>query len=195
MANYSRIQKVLGVLGLWVGSKSAPVQVAGPTGTLHQNGVAISASAAEIDRACDVSARIVNLTAASLALTELTHDGKVITINKADGTAITLPAATGSGAKFTLVIGTTITSSSTTIKVVGNDIMTGVAVIANDTDASSSLFETAADSDTITLNGSTTGGIKGMIIELIDIAADTWLVKVLGSATGSEATPFSATVS
>jgi hypothetical protein len=44
------------------------------------------------------------------------------------------------------------------------------------------------------MDGSTKGGIKGDIIELEDIAADTWSVRVMGSATGTEATPFSAAV-
>jgi len=158
------------------------------------NGTVVAATADEINRVADVSARIVNVTASTLALTEESHDGKIITLNRAAGIATTLPAATGSGVKFTLIIGTTFTSSAT-IKVTGDDVMTGVAVIANDTDASASLFETAADSDTITFNGSTTGGYKGTLIELIDIAADTWYVRITGSATGTEATPFSATVS
>ena len=45
------------------------------------------------------------------------------------------------------------------------------------------------------MNGSTTGGIAGDIVELEDIATNLWSVKVLGSATGTEATPFSAAVS
>jgi hypothetical protein len=153
----------------------------------------VTSTTAEINRACDVSSRVVNTTA-NLSLTEASHDNKVVTINQAAGAAITLPAATGSGAKFHLIIGTTVTSNSTTIKVTGNDIMTGAAIICNDADATVSGWETAADSDTITFNGTTTGGIKGDSVELIDIATDTWYVRVMGSATGAEATPFSATV-
>ena len=73
--------------------------------------------------------------------------------------------------------------------------MAGVAIVANDSDASASIFETAADSDTITFNGTTTGGIKGATVELQDVAADLWSVRVVGAASGTEATPFSATVS
>jgi hypothetical protein len=40
-----------------------------------------------------------------------------------------------------------------------------------------------------------TGGIAGESIELVDIAADTWWVKLVSDAGGTEATPFSATVS
>lgn len=156
--------------------------------------VQIDATAAEINRAADVSARIVNATAATLAITEAAHDGKVITLNRAGGIAVTLPAATGSGTKLQFIVGTTYTTAGT-IKVVGDDVMTGSALLAQDAADTAVMFETAADSDTITLNGTTTGGIKGDSVELIDIAADLWWVRVVGSATGTEATPFSATVS
>lgn len=164
-------------------------------GTLSLDGTALTATIAEINRATDISARIVNVTAATLAVTAAAHDSKVVTINKADGCAVTLPAATGSGIKLQFIIGTTITSNSTTIKVTGNDTMTGAAIICQDGGDTVVGFETAADSDTITFNGSTTGGIKGDCVELIDIAADLWWVRITGSATGTEATPFSATVS
>jgi hypothetical protein len=73
--------------------------------------------------------------------------------------------------------------------------MTGGAWLSQDSADTVVMFETAADSDTITANGSTKGGIKGESIELIDMASNTWWVRVMGSATGTEATPFSAAVS
>lgn len=162
--------------------------------TLAIGGTAVTATAAEINRAADVSARVVNVTDSTLAVTAAAHDGKVVTLNRAAGIAVTLPAATGSGTKLQFIVGTTFTSSAT-IKVTGDDIMTGLAVIAADTGNTTNSFETAADTDTITFDGSTTGGIKGDSVELVDIAADLWYVRVVGSATGSEVTPFSATVS
>lgn len=156
---------------------------------------ALAASVEEINRVADVSARIVNCTAATLAISAALHEGKIVTLNKANGQAVTLPAATGSGAKYRFFIGTTITSVGTTVKVVGNDTMVGLAKLLPDSGTTGLIYATAADSDTITLDGSTTGGVKGMFIDLIDIAADTWAVLVEGIATGNEATPFSATVS
>ena len=157
---------------------------------------ALTATGVEINRACDVSARIVNLTAATLSVTTALHDGKIITINKADGSAITLPAATGSGSIFKFFVGTTVTSSAVTIKVAdGSDVMFGQAVMAIDGGTTNNFFLTAADSDTISLNGSTTGGYKGDYIELIDVAENTYRVLMTCKATGTEATPFSATVS
>lgn len=164
------------------------------TGAVSIGGTALAATAAEINRVADASTRVVNVTAATLAVTEAAHDSKVVTLNRAAGIAVTLPAATGSGGKYHFIIGTTTTSNSTTIKVTGNDTMTGTALMAQDAADTAVMFETAADSDTITFNGTTTGGIKGDSVELIDMAADLWFVRVVGSASGTEATPFSATV-
>jgi len=150
-------------------------------------------TASEILRAVDVSARIVNVTASTLAVTEATHEGKIVTLNRAAGIAVTLPAATGSGGVYRFIIGTTVTSNSTTIKVTGNDVMFGIASVIDDTPAIIG-WATAVDTDTITFNGTTTGGYKGDYVELVDFATDCWLVRITGRATGSEATPFSATV-
>lgn len=138
----------------------------------------------------------INITGATLSLVASAHGDATITANRAAGITFTLPASEGKGAYFRIIVGTTITSNSLIVKVANaTDVMTGVAVIANDTDASMSGFETASTSDTITMNGSTTGGIKGDIIECEDVSSGLWSVKVTGSATGTEATPFSATVS
>lgn len=137
---------------------------------------------------------IVSATAATLTVTAASHSGRTVVLDRAAGQAVTLPAATGSGNYYRFFVATTITSNSTTIKVVGDDVMAGAAIVANDTDASASIFETAADSDTITFNGTTTGGVRGATVELQDVAADLWSVRIVGAATGSEATPFSATV-
>jgi hypothetical protein len=137
--------------------------------------------------------KVTSATAATLTVTEALHGFSTVTLNRAGGIAVTLPAATGSGAQYNFIIGTTFTSSAT-IKVVGNDIMAGHCLYAQDAADTAVMFETAADTDTITFNGTTTGGYKGTRVRLIDIAADTWFVEIVGSATGSEATPFSATV-
>lgn len=137
---------------------------------------------------------IVSATAATLTVTAASHAGRTVILDRAAGQAVTLPAATGSGNAYRFFVATTITSNTTTIKVVGDDVMAGVAIVANDTDASASIFETASTSDTITFNGTDTGGIRGATVELQDVAADLWSVRVIGAATGSEATPFSATV-
>jgi len=133
-----------------------------------------------------------SVTASTLTVTS-DYNGDVIPLNRAAGQAVTLPAATGSQAKYTFFIGTTITSNSTTIKVANaTDVMQGRAIMAASTPGA---FYTTATSDTITLNGTTTGGIAGSYIVVTDIAAGFWLTEATLQASGTVATPFSATVS
>lgn len=157
-------------------------------------GTAQAATAAEVNRAADVSTRLI-AAGSALTVTEALHDGKTIKLDTAAGSTCTLPAATGSGARFRFVVHTIATSNSHVIKVTGNDVMYGFCHVAQDGGDTSVMFETAADSDTITLNRSTTGSTqKGEFFELEDIAADVWAVYGVIAATGTEATPFSATV-
>lgn len=142
----------------------------------------------------------VAVTTSTLAVTADVYAGKNVVLNRAAGIAVTLPAASGSGYGYTFVVGTTITSNTTTIKVANaSDVIAGVATMgsAGGTSASVGTTSTGAvgsQSDTITFNGTTTGGIYGTKVELIDIAPNLWQVSVHGVGSGTAATPFSATV-
>ena len=108
-----------------------------------------------------------------------------------------LPPATGSGAVYKFVVGA-VNTSNHVIEVTGNDVMYGNVVTnsTGDTPDLAQFWPTAADSDTITLNGTTQGGQAiGDQIECIDIAADKWAVLGVTTSSGTEATPFSAAVS
>jgi len=137
----------------------------------------------------------VSATASTLTVTKALHANKVVVLSLAAGIAVTLPAATGSGDEYKFIVGLTFTGAAS-IKVVGNDIMKGTAVLFQDGGDAVVGFNTAADSDTIDLLGTanSTGGMIGERIDLIDIAADTWSVRIVSDAGGTEATPFSATV-
>ena len=135
----------------------------------------------------------INVTA-SRTLTA-SDTGTVITVNAAAGLTLTLPAAAGSGRRYEIVIGTTVTSNSVITRVANaSDTMRGVAICAQDAGDTAVAFEAGATADTITMNGTTTGGLLGDRIILIDVAANLWSVSVIMSGTGTEATPFSATV-
>ena len=137
----------------------------------------------------------VSVTGATLTCTKDVHAGRTTVISAVAGCAVTLPAATGTGSVYRFVIGSTITSNSTTIKVANTtDVMTGRAFVVSDNTAAVLGFATAAASDTITLNGTTLGGLAGDHIEIIDAITGTFAVRVFTAATGTEATPFSATV-
>ena len=143
-----------------------------------------------------LSAAPVDCTASTLTITQATHAGRMVTLNRAAGIAVTLPAATGTGSVYRFLIGTTVTSNATTIKVANaTDVMTGSALVISDDAAAVLGYKTAASSDTVSFNGSTTGGILGDVVEVEDVGAGLFRVTVVSSATGTEATPFSATVS
>jgi hypothetical protein len=142
-------------------------------------------------------AGVVNTTA-SLTLTAASHAGKTVTVNAAAGATITLPAATGTGDVYTVIVGTTITSNSFVIRVANaTDSFYGSA-LAQDTDVDGTLKMWSADSgdDTITGNGTATGGVQGDQWILRDIASGVFQVfGQMKQSGGSEATPFSAAVS
>jgi hypothetical protein len=168
----------------------------GVTVTITPSELGSSATADEITRACDLTGRIVNATGSTVTITQSAHEGRMVNLSRAAGQAVTLPAASGSGGKYQLIIGTTITSNSTTIKAANSsDSFQGFSIIVSDDTAAVKGFAAVAGTDdTITFNGTTTGGFVGDVVEIVDFAANRWQVRVLGKATGTEATPFSATV-
>lgn len=158
--------------------------------------VALAATPLEINRTTDVSGRLVSA-GATLAVTEALHDGKTILLDTLAGSVCTLPPATGSGAKFRFKVGVLATSVSHKVQVTTTDIMQGIVnIIDTDTAGTTTGFATAADSDTITLNRTTSGSVtRGEWLELEDIAAGVWSVCGQLSNTASGATPFTAAVS
>jgi hypothetical protein len=138
----------------------------------------------------------ISATGATLTCTKDLHAGRTIVVSAVAGCAVTLPAATGTGSVYRFVIGASITSNTTTIKVANaTDVMSGRAFVISDGAAAVLGYATTSTSDTITLNGTTLGGLAGDHIEIIDAITGTYAVRVFTAATGSEATPFSATVS
>ncbi len=136
----------------------------------------------------------INVTAATLTLDREVHAGTVVTVNRAAGCTITLPASNGTGSSFEVYVGTTITSNSLIIQVANaTDVIQGTLAVS--TDIGGTVAPTATTSDTITMNGSTTGGVVGSRVVLKDVASGVWAVSGGLVATGTEATPFSAAVS
>lgn len=152
----------------------------------------VLATAAEINRAADVSARLV-AGGATLAVTEASHDGKTILLDTAAGSNPTLPAATGSGARFRFVVSVVPTSNQHRISVTGDDTFFG-NVWANSTGDTPDLgqpWPAAAGNNQVNLNGTTTGGASiGDYLEVQDIATDKWHIIGFVTASGTEATPF-----
>ncbi|RTL52930.1 MAG: hypothetical protein EKK40_07065 [Bradyrhizobiaceae bacterium] len=137
---------------------------------------------------------MVNLTA-STAL-DSSYNDKTVKLNAAAGLTVTLPAATGSGFKVKIVVGTTVTSNGYIIQVANStDAYQGFSlIVSDDTAAVKGFIASAGSDDTVTLNGTTTGGYVGDVVEIEDIESGKFQVSVTGKATGTEATPFSAAV-
>jgi hypothetical protein len=135
---------------------------------------------------------VVNTTEA-LTLTTKLHAGRIVTASNTTGFAITLPSASGTGDVYTVFYDTTVSSGNHTIVApdsstsfiggvgIATDIA-GVTVLANSGD------------DTITMNGSTTGGLLGTWLRFTDVATNIFMVEGFLCSTGTEADPFSAAV-
>lgn len=135
---------------------------------------------------------VVTVTDATLTARADAHGGVPVALNRAGGITVTLPAATGSGVTFEFIVVTTFTSSGVIKVANSSDVMMGALTVA--TDIAGVTCPTTSTSDTITMNGSTTGGLLGSRVVLTDIAANKWMVSGELVSTGTEATPFSATV-
>ena len=149
----------------------------------------------------------------STSLTVASHAGRIVHNNAAGAVTYTLPAINANsdsavagpgadlnnlsniGATFEIFASITKTGSLIVQVANANDVMVGGAKFIDDTSDNMVGFETASTSDTITLNGTTTGGVTFSKITCTAISSTQWKVDVESGCTGSPATPFSAAVS
>lgn len=129
----------------------------------------------------------------STTLDRETHANTVVVHNAAGGGTITLPASTGGGDTYEIVVHTTVTSSLIIAVANATDEMRGGVSIS--TDIAGVTFLVSDNDDTITMNGSTTGGLSGSRVRLTDYKAGFWNVEGFLASSGAEADPFSAAVS
>ena len=149
----------------------------------------------------------------STSLTVATHAGRIVHNDAAGAVTYTLPAVNATadsgisgpgpdlnnlnnvGATFTII--NSITKTGDLVVQVANstDVMTGMATML-DTDTNDTMegFMTVAASDTITLNGTTSGGVTHATIVCTVLATGLWTVSVRTGGTVNLVTPFSAAV-
>ena len=155
-----------------------------------------------------ISAGVSNsvTTAVGKTLTVANDAGKQIYYTSVATATFTLPAVNTSspsdptdpnqsnnyGAAFEFVLSTTVTGNFIVKVANSSDTMVGTAILGSGTTAL--VFSTATASDTITLSGTTTGGVGGATISATVVGANRYKVNVVSGATGAVATPFSATV-
>ena len=134
------------------------------------------------------STAVVAITAET-TLTYADHVGRIIEINDADG-AVTLPAITSDtiGATYKFFVGTN--ASDLDIKTDGTDKFVGNLLLAAAATSQARGFAPAASNDVISMNGTTTGGIAGSVVEVTAIATAEYLVTGTLLGSGTLATPF-----
>lgn len=136
---------------------------------------------------------------ATKTLTRKTHANTRLLLG-ASGTAqtYTMPAPTGSGDVYRFVVSVVNTSGYIIKAAAGTQLFKGTIVSASTTDSATDAANTwtaGSTDDTITLDGTTTGGVTiGDWVELEDCSSILWLVKGFVTQSGTEATPFSDTV-
>ena len=138
--------------------------------------------------------------AATDAITIAEHAGRTLLLGEVGGNALvtlTLPDATGSGATYKFIVSVTNTSNYVIAVPDASNTIDGVMLYLDEDGTAVTAFPTVAASDTITLNGTTTGGVLGDYLEIVDIAADQYHVRgVMRVPAGSNpVTPFSEAVS
>ena len=155
-----------------------------------------------------ISAGVSNsvTTAVGKTLTVANDAGKQIYYTSTATATFTLPAVNTSspsdptdpnqsnnyGSTFEFVLSTTVTGNFIVKVANADDTIVGTAILGSGTTAL--VFSTATASDTITLSGTTTGGVGGASIKATVVGANRYKVDVVSGATGAVATPFSATV-
>ena len=133
------------------------------------------------------------VTASTLTVTKSLYNGQTINLSRAAGITVTLPAATGTNATYRFLVTTAVTSNSYKIQVANaTDVIQGTINVAGTTGTP---FGSLPASDTITMNGSTQGGLVGSYVEITDIATGVFLVSGSSLGSGTVITPFSAAVS
>lgn len=129
---------------------------------------------------------------ADTTLVRAIHAGNLINFNVAAGAVVTLPASAGTGDIYRFFVKTTITSNNAKIQVANaTDVIQGSVEIAAAGGVAGVTAGTTTTSDTISMNGTTTGGIVGSYVELTDAVTGFWQLSGGLIASGTVATPFS----
>jgi hypothetical protein len=160
-------------------------------------------------------ASVSSLSTGSTAITKdniTNYAGKTLYYGSTSAATIVLPAINAStppdssgpggdynsvnniGSSFIFVLGATVTGDFVVKVANSSDTIFGISNTYSSTTGDVTGFVASGTDDTINLNGTTKGGRAGSIIRCTAVAANKWFVELSVSASGSLATPFSATV-
>lgn len=138
---------------------------------------------------------IISGSGATASLSE-SDSGSMVLFDRAAGIVFTLPAACAVGTWYEFAVTVTVTSNAAkVITGAGTELLVG-NILNCDTDTSDAVaIWNALVGDSyiaVSMNGSTTGGIKGDRFRVTKLNSTTWVVEGMTSGTGTVATPFSA---
>lgn len=110
-------------------------------------------------------------------ITAAEHANRVNIITGTSAATLTLPEATGTGNVYTFIFGEVNTNGTVFVAADTSNTSIGgsLNILDADSNAQTAYFGTSGD-DTITINGTTTGGLIGDTIVLTDVATDQWAV-------------------
>jgi hypothetical protein len=121
------------------------------------------------------------------------ESGSTIVLDRAAGIVTTLPAACTTGTWYEFAVATSVTSNSYKIITgAGTELLIG-EVVSVDTDTSNAVAAFTGNGSThiaVTMNGTTTGGLRGTHILVKKISSTQWVVKGTNQGSGTVATPF-----
>jgi len=132
---------------------------------------------------------------ATRTLNEL-ESGSVVLFDKVDGIVVTLPATATPGTYYDFVVSATLTSNVYKfITAAGTELMVG-QILGCDTDTGNATLVwpglVGSSYIAVSMNKTTTGGIKGDSFRVMKLNATTWLVNGNTNNNGTVATPYSA---
>lgn len=136
-------------------------------------------------------ANVISGSGATVTLTQA-QSGSTIIMDRAAGIIFTLPAPVV-GTTFAFEVLVSVTSNNYKIITNAGTVFLLGSLMNIDTDSSNAVAAWTADGSTIvaiTMNGTTTGGLKGTHIEVKCISATEWMVTGIDQGSGTVATPF-----
>lgn len=123
------------------------------------------------------------------------ESGSLCLFDRAAGIVFTLPTAPTPGTYFDFIVATTITSNAAkVITGAGTELLLG-GYTNVDTDTSNAVAAFTANGSThvaVSMNGTTTGGIKGTALRFTCLSSTAWMVDGIVQGSGTVATAFSA---
>lgn len=128
----------------------------------------------------------------TLALTHV-NTGGVVVLDRAAGVSVTLPTDPVVDDFFDFTVRTDVTSNGYIIETGGSSDKFNGFLVGKKNATADSIFKAnaALTDDTITMNGTTTGGLIGTSFRVSYVSTNQWLVDGQFYSTGVTATPFS----